>query len=181
MIELWHSICAHKFRLWTQIFNRSFPGARGHCRQHPLEFKRALVALSLEPGASVARIARERRRPAQCLCAGPSAGSGAAVIGLPAGTKVGLAAGATDMRSAFNGLAVKVQTALAISVLAEGAAGDAAVIAIAKRLGMHHVRAVSRKRIESALGGAQLAKVRIDAGAAESLPANDLNQDAGRN
>jgi len=34
------------------------PSARGHYRQHPLEFKRALVALSLEPGASVARIAR---------------------------------------------------------------------------------------------------------------------------
>lgn len=33
--------------------------ARGRYRQHPLEFKRALVALSLEPGASVARIARE--------------------------------------------------------------------------------------------------------------------------
>jgi len=33
--------------------------ARGQYRQHPLEFKRALVALSLEPGASVARIARE--------------------------------------------------------------------------------------------------------------------------
>ncbi|WP_377705298.1 IS66-like element accessory protein TnpA [Pseudoduganella sp. UC29_71] len=32
--------------------------ARGHYRQHPLEFKRALVALSLERGASVARIAR---------------------------------------------------------------------------------------------------------------------------
>jgi transposase len=32
---------------------------RGHYRQHPLEFKRALVALSLQPGASVARIARE--------------------------------------------------------------------------------------------------------------------------
>jgi transposase len=32
---------------------------RGHYRQHPLEFKRALVALSLEPGASVARIPRE--------------------------------------------------------------------------------------------------------------------------
>jgi transposase len=32
---------------------------RGHYRQHPLEFKRALVALSLEPGASVARLARE--------------------------------------------------------------------------------------------------------------------------
>ena len=31
---------------------------RGHYRRHPLEFKRALVALSLEPGASVARIAR---------------------------------------------------------------------------------------------------------------------------
>lgn len=33
--------------------------SRGHYRQHPMEFKRALVALSLEPGASVARIARE--------------------------------------------------------------------------------------------------------------------------
>jgi hypothetical protein len=33
--------------------------ARGHYRQHPLEFERALVALSLEPGVSVARIARE--------------------------------------------------------------------------------------------------------------------------
>ena len=32
---------------------------RGHYRQHSLEFKRALVALSLEPGVSVARIARE--------------------------------------------------------------------------------------------------------------------------
>lgn len=33
--------------------------ARGQYRQHSLEFKRALVALSQEPGASVARIARE--------------------------------------------------------------------------------------------------------------------------
>ena len=32
---------------------------RGHSRQHPLEFKRTLVAMSLHPGASVARIARE--------------------------------------------------------------------------------------------------------------------------
>lgn len=31
----------------------------GHYRQHPLEFKRALVALSLKPGASVAHIAHE--------------------------------------------------------------------------------------------------------------------------
>jgi hypothetical protein len=46
-------------------------------------------------------------------------------------------------------------SALALSVLSEGTAGDAAVIAMAKRLGMHHVRAVSRKRIESALGLAQ--------------------------
>ena len=34
------------------------------------------------------------------------------MIGLPAGTKVWLAAGTTDMRSGFNGLAAKVQTAL---------------------------------------------------------------------
>ena len=33
--------------------------ARGHYRQHSLELKRALVALSLDPAASVARIARE--------------------------------------------------------------------------------------------------------------------------
>ncbi len=33
--------------------------ACGDYRQHPLEFKRALVALSVEPGASVARIARD--------------------------------------------------------------------------------------------------------------------------
>lgn len=36
-----------------------FKNTRGHYPQHPLEFKRALVALSLQPGASVARIARE--------------------------------------------------------------------------------------------------------------------------
>lgn len=32
---------------------------RGHHHQHPLEIKRALVVLSLQPGASVDRIARE--------------------------------------------------------------------------------------------------------------------------
>ncbi len=32
---------------------------RGKYRQHSLEFKRALVELALQPGASVARIARE--------------------------------------------------------------------------------------------------------------------------
>jgi transposase len=35
------------------------------------------------------------------------------MIGLPAGTHVWLAAGLTDMRCGFNGLAAKVQTALA--------------------------------------------------------------------
>jgi len=34
------------------------------------------------------------------------------MIGLPAGTKIWIAAGTTDMRSGFNGLAAKVQTAL---------------------------------------------------------------------
>jgi len=34
------------------------------------------------------------------------------MIGLPAGTRVWLAAGVTDMRSGFNGLAGKVQAAL---------------------------------------------------------------------
>jgi len=35
------------------------------------------------------------------------------MIGLPSGTKVWLAAGVTDMRSGFDGLAAKVQSALA--------------------------------------------------------------------
>lgn len=35
------------------------------------------------------------------------------MIGLPAGTRVWLVAGITDMRCGFNGLAAKVQTALA--------------------------------------------------------------------
>lgn len=35
------------------------------------------------------------------------------MIGLPAGTRVWIAAGFTDMRSGFNGLAAKVETALA--------------------------------------------------------------------
>ena len=34
------------------------------------------------------------------------------MIGLPAGTRIWLSAGVTDMRSGFNGLAAKVQTAL---------------------------------------------------------------------
>jgi len=35
------------------------------------------------------------------------------MIGLPAGTRIWIAAGVTDMRAGFNGLAAKVQTALA--------------------------------------------------------------------
>jgi len=35
------------------------------------------------------------------------------MIGLPAGTRIWMAAAVTDMRSGFNGLAAKVQTALA--------------------------------------------------------------------
>lgn len=35
------------------------------------------------------------------------------MIGLPAGTMIWLAAGITDMRAGMNGLAAKVQTALA--------------------------------------------------------------------
>jgi len=35
------------------------------------------------------------------------------MISLPAGTRIWIAAGLTDMRSGFNGLAAKVQTALA--------------------------------------------------------------------
>jgi transposase len=40
-------------------------------------------------------------------------GAAAAMIGLPAGTRIWIAAGLTDMRSGFNGLVSKVQTALA--------------------------------------------------------------------
>jgi transposase len=39
------------------------------------------------------------------------------MIGLPAGTRIWIAAGITDMRSGFNGLAAKVQTALEESPL----------------------------------------------------------------
>jgi transposase len=35
------------------------------------------------------------------------------MMGLPAGTRIWIAAGVTDMRAGFNGLAGKVQTALA--------------------------------------------------------------------
>ncbi|AOK46125.1 isocitrate lyase [Burkholderia sp. MSMB617WGS] len=35
------------------------------------------------------------------------------VVGLPAGTRIWIAAGVTDMRCGFNGLAAKVRTALA--------------------------------------------------------------------
>ncbi|MDR6503953.1 IS66 family insertion sequence element accessory protein TnpB [Burkholderia sp. DN3021] len=35
------------------------------------------------------------------------------VVGLPAGTRIWIAAGVTDMRCGFNGLAAKVQTTLA--------------------------------------------------------------------
>lgn len=44
--------------------------------------------------------------------AGPGVDPSAAMIGLPAGTRIWLAAGVTDMRSGFNGLAAKVQTTL---------------------------------------------------------------------
>jgi hypothetical protein len=40
---------------------------------------------------------------------------------------------------------------LAKLVVAEGKIGDGAVVAMAKQLGMHHVRAASRGRLESAL------------------------------
>lgn len=44
---------------------------------------------------------------------------------------------------------------LAKSVLGEGKDMDGAVVAMAKRLGMHHVRAASRARLEGALAAAQ--------------------------
>lgn len=46
-------------------------------------------------------------------------------------------------------------TSLARQFLAEGMAGDVAVVALAKRLGMHHVRSASRTRLEKALEQAQ--------------------------
>lgn len=47
-------------------------------------------------------------------CPDPGSGAGrtASMIGLPAGTRIWLAAGVTDMRSGFNGLASKVQISL---------------------------------------------------------------------
>lgn len=50
---------------------------------------------------------------------------------------------------------------LANLVLAEGKSGEGAVAAMAKRLGMHHVRAASRGRFESALGAAQQESQRL--------------------
>lgn len=46
-------------------------------------------------------------------------------------------------------------TSLARQFVAEGMAGDVAVVALAKRLGMHHVRSASRTRLEKALEQAQ--------------------------
>ena len=40
---------------------------------------------------------------------------------------------------------------LAKLVVAEGRNKDSAVVAMAKRLGMHHVRATSRRRLEKAI------------------------------
>ena len=59
--HVWHlSSNTHRCRSQCVVnAKRISKKARSHYRQHPLEFKRALVALSLEPGASVARIARE--------------------------------------------------------------------------------------------------------------------------
>ena len=45
--------------------------------------------------------------------------------------------------------------ALAKLVTAEGTINDGAVVAMAKQLGMHHVRAASRGRLEKALQIAQ--------------------------
>ena len=60
MVEFWHSICAHKFCIWTQIFHRSFQRTHAATIANIRWSSSApLVALSPAPGASVAHIARE--------------------------------------------------------------------------------------------------------------------------
>lgn len=52
------------------------------------------------------------------------------MINLPAGTKIWLVAGITDMRNGFNGLAAKVQTALKDDPMSatSSSSGDAAAV-----------------------------------------------------
>ena len=43
----------------TNLYQRSPRGPRGPYRRHSIEFKRAVVEQSLQPGASVSRLARQ--------------------------------------------------------------------------------------------------------------------------
>ena len=52
------------------------------------------------------------RRRGRCRYAVYARAVHALMMGLPAGTRIWIAAGVTDMRSGFNGLAAKVETAL---------------------------------------------------------------------
>lgn len=52
-------ICAHNCFMDTNLDQRTRRGARGPYRRHPIELKRAVVEQSLQPGASVSRLARQ--------------------------------------------------------------------------------------------------------------------------
>lgn len=158
----------------TNLDHRRHRGPRGPYRRHSIEFKRTVVEQSLQPGASVSRLARQhdvnanqifawrkayqegrlggaafvpiiladtddedapemldtpaagirsaddraqgrtadRRRTSRRpdACAG-SCGAVAMIVP-PAGTRIWIAAGITDMRRGFDGLAALVQTQL---------------------------------------------------------------------
>ncbi|SAL03754.1 IS66 Orf2 like protein [Caballeronia arationis] len=57
------------------------------------------------------------------------------MIGLPAGTRIWIAAGVTDMRAGFQGLAAKVQTALEENPLI----CDGCQYVAARHLGIQHI------------------------------------------
>jgi transposase-like protein len=52
-------ICVHKLFMDTNIGSTKKRGPRGAYRHHSEQFKRAIVEQSLQPGVSVARLARE--------------------------------------------------------------------------------------------------------------------------
>ena len=56
------------------------------------------------------------------------------MINLPAGTKIWLVAGITDMRNGFNGLAAKVQTALKDDPMSGHVVTNGAIVIHTQRL-----------------------------------------------
>src|SRR5258707_14385350 len=68
-------------------------------------------ARSVECGSMPSRSGRPSRR-CRCLASRSAGAWSERVIGLPAGVKVFLACGRTDMRKGMNGLAMQVQTVL---------------------------------------------------------------------